>query len=184
RAATFPGAIERSGEPVRKTGVFGLGGAGHALRRHRPDAQFSKDSFQSLCMPQEIVEDRRLEIDRIVRRQRRAFVMTGDAVFLHQGTRLECLRGGGGCGSRYRSLTAAAWYGLRYQRHPYSEEDQCRRDSHCALVAAVVSGLFLSLSPSFFSAGGRGGGCGAGSLGPRCIRSRRAAMTSSFESRG
>ena len=91
-ALGFPGSIERGGEPARKARVFGLGRPGHTLRRHRPHAQLSKDSLKCARMAQQIVEGRRLQIDRIVGRQRRSFVVTRHTIFIRERAVLDGVR--------------------------------------------------------------------------------------------
>src|SRR6185369_17785114 len=74
-----PGAIQRSTQPGRKTRVLGFGGTGHAWRRHRPHTQLPKDSFPRPRVAHQIVKARRLEINRVLPRRRRLFVVTSNA---------------------------------------------------------------------------------------------------------
>src|SRR5690348_2730148 len=118
-------------------------------------------------MAQQIVENCRFQIHWTVRRIQRALVVTRHAILFRKRTRPGCFHG--------RLLRAGA------------DAEQCRRNSnfpcrtdHFSLVTAAVSGPFFG-SLSVVVALGAGGGCGAGSLGPRCISSRKAAITSCFE---
>ena len=88
----FPGAIERCSQPVREARVFGLGRTRHARRRHGPHTQLTNHSLPGLGVAQKIVEARRLQIDRGLRRIRGAFAVTRDAILIHERAVLGCLR--------------------------------------------------------------------------------------------
>src|SRR6185369_3877374 len=167
-----------------------------------------KDSFPHPRVAHQIVKARRLEINRVLPRRRRLFVVTSNAVLVEHRTVLDSLRAGrrSRCRTnrrngrlRRRGCRTRSASSLCYQQGRDPEIGRHCRDCdltchvfpffHCSLTAATASGLFfaslsLSLSPASFLPVGTaaGGGLGAGSLGPRCIRSRKAAMTSSFES--
>ena len=151
RAAAFPGAVERLSQPARKACVLGFRRARHACRRHGPHTQLPKDSFPSPGMAENIVEARRLEIDRTLRWIRRAAAVTRNAVFIHERAGFDRLRGWTGLGR----------CGLRDQ-WCYSGAGQRRCDydlPHCAFVTVATSELFFCSLSSFLSAaGGRGGG--------------------------
>jgi hypothetical protein len=101
-AAAFPGTVHRCSQPVRKSRVFCLGRTGQPRRRHGPYAQLPKNSFPSVRMAQKIVEARRFEINRSLRRVHRALAVTGNAVLIQERAVFDRLRGCTGLGRRDR----------------------------------------------------------------------------------
>ena len=95
-ALALPGAIERAGQPGREPDVLGFGRVRHALRRHRAHAQLAKHALPGGGLRQQVREAGRFEVHRLVRRRRRAAVVTGDAVLLHPRLVLRRLVGCGG----------------------------------------------------------------------------------------
>ena len=93
-------------------------------------------------MAQQIVEARRFEIDRTVRRKRRALVVARDAVFIHERTILGCIRA---CGWLRPAVRAVGARSLRDQRRADTE------DANAAVITiflAMLSGILIArLSP-------------------------------------
>src|SRR5262245_39920162 len=79
---SFPGAIERGGQPGREGGVVAFCWVGRTLRRHRPDGQLAHDPFPDGRVLQEIVNACRLEVHRILGWVLRAVVVTADAILV------------------------------------------------------------------------------------------------------
>ncbi len=155
RAVAFPGTIERCSQPARKARVLGFGRTGHARRRHGPHTQLAQDSFPSLRVAQKIVEARRLQIDRALRRIRRAIAVTRDAIFVHERAVFDRFRGCAGLG-RCSGLRQQGCV-FRARPTPYSDYDL----PHCALVTARCTASLSSFPcrRSFLSvAVGSGGG--------------------------
>jgi hypothetical protein len=68
RRTRRPAAVERVRQPGGEADVFRFARMGTALRRHRPDAQLAEHALPHRRIGDDVVEIRRIELERIVRR--------------------------------------------------------------------------------------------------------------------